>query len=361
MSEAFSPFIFNPMTVSSTAPGRLARDILSQYPLIGHNPVIVPLRNAGGFSGAAIWRVEGSAGRFCLRAWPPGRPTPQRLRMIHVWLRVAAEAALDFVPRVIEESVGGTSIEYDGRLWEVTTWMPGQADYRASPSPARLEAACLALAQLHRAWEQTAAATGICPAIIRRLECVRDWNALVGSGWRPLNTVPHEDPVRPWAERAWPILQARIPAVPGRLADWVTREMPLQACLCDVWHDHVLFTGNAVTGLIDFGGAKVDHVAIDLARLLGSMVHDDAEAWAAGLKAYAGAANCSSQDVALIRALHETGTVLGAASWLMWLYKHQRPFDDRTAVARRLRELVEQMERWHHRHYYLNRDARGSP
>ena len=47
------------------------------------------------------------------------------------------------------------------------------------------------------------------------------------------------------------------------------RPVPFNLCIGDVWHDHILFEGDAVTGMIDFAAAKVDHVAADLARLLG--------------------------------------------------------------------------------------------
>ena len=50
---------------------------------------------------------------------------------------------------------------------------------------------------------------------------------------------------------------------------------PLQVCHGDLWHDHVLFSGEEVTGLIDFDAMKIDSRALDLARLLGSLVKDD--------------------------------------------------------------------------------------
>ena len=101
-----------------------------------------------------------------------------------------------------------------------------------------------------------------------------------------------------------------------------------------------------VRGLIDYGGVKTDHVAIDLARLLGSLVGDDAAARAAGLRAYRRLRPLSADEEELVVRLDETGTVLGAANWLRWLYHDGRPFDDRAAVARRLAALVERIERW---------------
>ena len=36
--------------------------------------------------------------------------------------------------------------------------------------------------------------------------------------------------------------------------------VPLHACLCDIWHDHVLFTVDKLTGLVDYGSVKVDNI-----------------------------------------------------------------------------------------------------
>lgn len=45
----------------------------------------------------------------------------------------------------------------------------------------------------------------------------------------------------------------------------------LQPCIRDIWHDHVLFDGDRVTGLIDFGAMQIDTPATDIARLVGSL------------------------------------------------------------------------------------------
>lgn len=305
---------------------------------------LTALGNRGGFSGARLWRVDGDGLALCLRAWPPGDPPPERLRQIHHLLGAARAAGLTFIPAVLPPRSGPSWVAHAGRLWELTTWLPGRADFHTSPSAARLEAAGTALALLHAAWARVAPAVGPCPAVRRRLDVCRVWDDLVAAGWRP-DPAPG-DPVRPWVERAWAVVSRHVADVPRRLALWRDRPLPLHACLCDVWHDHVLFEGDLVTGLVDFGGVKTDHPAVDLARLLGSMVGDDAALRGQGLRAYARVRPLSADEEGLVARLDETGTVLGLANWLRWLYRDGREYEDREAVARRVGELVVRVEGW---------------
>jgi homoserine kinase type II len=260
-------------------------------------------------------------------------------------MTVARAAGLTFVPRLFAPPGRAAWVEHAGRLWELQEWLPGEADYHRQPSPAKLRAACAALAQLHGAWQPTApAASGLCPALTRRLEAVRAWSKLVQSGWRPL--APADDPVRPAAERAWGLLPGRIDAIPDLLQRWVGRTWPLQPCLCDIWHDHVLYDADRLTGVIDYGAMKVDHPAVDLARLLGSLAPDDAAGWAVGLAAYREVRPFTAEEEKLAKALDATGTIAGVAVWLRWLYHEGKEFEDRAAAGRRLAELAARMQRW---------------
>ena len=114
---------------------------------------------------------------------------------------------------------------------------------------------------------------------------------------------------------------------------------------CDVWHDHVLFDGDRVTGLVDYGAMKTDHPAVDLARLLGSFIGDNAEGWTSGLNAYRKIRPFAAEEEGLARALDVSGTVIGAATWLRWLYHQSREFEDRAAAGRRLQSLTTRLER----------------
>jgi len=324
-----------------------ARAALGQFPA-GSGAILTPLGNAGGFSGARLWRAQGDGGDFCLKVWPAREADPQRLAWIHGLMRRAREAGLAFVPAVEPTADGVTWVERASLLWDLTNWMPGRADFHVRPTTGRMRAACTALALLHNAWEKVAPRVGTIPGIARRRERAAAWRRLLASGWRPDLSGGAGDPVRPWAERAWQLLPGRIERAMDQLARYDERlSLPLQPCLCDVWHDHVLFDGATVTGLLDYGSVKVDHVAVDLARLLGSLAGDDPVLRAAGLWAYTAVRlQANAWEDQLVELLDRTGTLLAAANWLVWLYRDGRVFEDREAVVQRLAALVRRIEGW---------------
>ncbi len=323
-----------------------AAEVLKQYSPLLSSGFPRPLGNHGGFSGARLWRLNGPAGSLCLRAWPAGFSS-ERLLFIHLCMARARDADLKFVPRMLSTVHNTLRIEYGGRLWELQEWNPGEADYHRRPSLAKRQAACAALARLHTCWPASDRFdAGPYPAVRRRLEAVREWRELVRAGWRPFAHADPSDPARPAAERAWQLLSPQIDAVSEMLKRWYTRIWPLQPCLCDVWHDHVLFDGDRVTGIVDYGAMKIDHPAVDVARLLGSFVEDDPEGWATGLAAYREIRPFKAEEEDLARALDLSGAVVGASAWLRWLYHEDKDFADRQAAGGRLEALVKRIEKW---------------
>jgi homoserine kinase type II len=259
----------------------------------------------------------------------------------------ARDAGLGFVPRILPSIYHTLRIEYGGRFWELQEWLPGEADYHRRPSLAKRQAACAALARLHTCWPASDRFdAGPYPAVRRRLDAVREWRELVRSGWRPLAHADPSDPARPAVERAWQILSPHINVIPDLLKRWNRRIGLLQPCLCDVWHDHVLFDGDRVTGIVDYGTMKIDHPAVDVGRLLGSLVEDDPAGWATGLAAYRQVRPFTTEEEDLAHALDRTGAIMGIAAWLRRLYHETTRFTDRRAAAQRLGGLVKRIEKW---------------
>jgi homoserine kinase type II len=120
-----------------------------------------------------------------------------------------------------------------------------------------------------------------------------------------------------------------------------TRELVtrLQPCLRDVWHDHVLFDEDKVSGLIDFGAMRVDTPAGDIARLLGSLVRDDADGWQAGLAAYETVRPLATTERMLLAAFDVANVTLAGIHWIGWLYIEGRQFEELDRVASRLLEI----------------------
>ena len=320
---------------------RAAAAVLAHYPATCHGD-LQPLGNGGGFSGARLWRVAGR----CLRAWPLDDAFPVRLDYIHHLMTQARDTGLAFVPRLELTTEQTSRVEQRGRWWELTEWLTDRADYRARPTRARLESACAALARLHLVWGRGAVVSGLCPAVERRFVSLRKFRRQPSDDWNLLHMGSETDPLRPLIARAVTALGQRLASIPIALMPWTEPNWPLQPCLCDVWHDHLLFEDDRLTGIVDYGSVKLDHVAVDLARMLGSLVEDDDDGWQIGLTAYRAVRPLTAEEEELARVLDRTGTVVGVANWLRWLYAEGRPFENRDGVAGRLGTLVTRIERW---------------
>ena len=293
---------------------------------------------AGGFSGARIWKGKVGDQFYCLKAHPKGSDAG-RLRTVHQWMAVAREAGLSFVPAVEKRRDGHTVVEAAERPWDLTEWMPGRADFYSDPSDARLYSAVSALAHLHNVWTVNLPPVP-CPAIARRQQLLDEWDQLCAGGWRP--RIPDNDPVAPHAESAWKRLPAAVVAASELIAPWLEEPVPVQPVVGDLWHDHLLFEGDQVTGIIDYGAARVDHVAVDLARLLGSLIPDDPGRTLAAMSVYESIRPLPQPD--LVAILDRTAVVIGTANWLRWLYHDKRRYLDREAVADRLSALVRRLK-----------------
>ncbi|MCI0683475.1 MAG: phosphotransferase [Gemmataceae bacterium] len=325
-------------------------EVLGRYPALDGCAAQF-LGNRGGFSGARLWRVESAAGAFCLKAWPTNDHSVVSLAWIHELLDRARRHGVDFVTSVLPTSTGVSAVEHGGRVWDVSSWLPGDANFHEHSRPARLNAATAALARLHGAWQDLAPRTGPCPAVRRRLETLRGWRALVAAGWRP--AIAADDPARPMAEQAWRLLPDRAPEIERSLEPWRDVRLRLHPCWCDPWHDHVLFSGDRVSGLIDYGSVKEDHAAVDLARLLGSLAGDDYAAWDSAFAAYRTVRPLTEQEQALVAVLERAGVITAVVTWLRWLYHERRDFENRATIAFRLQSLVTRLDNQSANHYRL--------
>lgn len=320
---------------------------------------IEPLGSAGGMSGAQFWRitvVSRSADparqrSLILRRWPTEHPTFERLQFIHAVLAHAAGQDINFLPLPIRATNGETFIQYAGHLWELAPWMPGTADYDRQPRVEKLCTAMIALAQFHLAVADYAppiapGSAGGSHAVNRHLARIKK---LSSTAIDELSRAIHDTTWPELAPLARQFIAALPPAVPpaiARLEPLANAQLPLQPCLRDIWHDHILFTGDAVTGIIDFGAVDIDTPATDIARLLGSFADAgtvQAQTWREGLAAYSTVRPLSSDETQAAHALDASGTILAGCNWIRWIYINRRQFENHAQVLNRFRRILERV------------------
>lgn len=125
-------------------------------------------------------------------------------------------------------------------------------------------------------------------------------------------------------------------------------QVPVFPVTRDLWHDHVLFTGDEVTGIVDFGAMRIDSAACDLSRLLGSLVGNDREAWEFARRAYNSTRPLSADEWKLAEALDEANMILAGLNWLDWICVQGRIFEDYAAIFARLDDILLRLETRHY-------------
>ena len=323
----------------------MIQDVLANYGL-ARSVRITQLENAGGFSGARITLIEGDTGKYCLRQWPTPHPTQQRLDWIHRNLLHAGVNGCP-VPVPIRTSQGDTFSKHNGHFWELSPWMPGSADFEKAPNSKRLLNAVQKLAEFHQSTAQVQLDFGPSKNMISRVEQLTRFPAEMQSMEDQALQHPSRwiaslyGQLRNCAELAQPCLY--------ELSQIATQPMVLQPVIRDIWHDHILFTGNEVSGIVDFGAMQMDNVALDLARMLGSLVGDVNDP--AGLRAlehYGSFRPLQDTERQSMQWLDRSAVLLGSLNWLRWIVLEERNYDDWQAVQRRVEILSRRLEQMSH-------------
>lgn len=318
---------------------------------------------SGGFSGAAVYRLQTTDGRaFAVRSLPTDlAPPADRLQWLHRLLCSARDQGVEQVPVPLPQCdhqslwlagsaansgedlcgpVCRTIWHADGRVWQVEPWLPGQPCVAAELSEQHVQTAMQVLQQWHLAAADFAARSGpnpwfqllsgSSPAAVRRLTIVRQ---LLDGQLRELQQAAqadHHPEFRECALQTCRVLRQRLPSLHDRLQSVAQQALPLQPVVRDLWSAHVLFTGTQVTGLIDLQASGTDHVVVDLARLQRSWFGNDVPRIQQLLEQFELARRqpLTVAEWRLLQVLDECGVLLSPVTWLKRRYA-----DEATAAA----------------------------
>jgi Ser/Thr protein kinase RdoA (MazF antagonist) len=312
-----------------------------------------------GFSGATVYCIATPRGKFALRDWGPQCPPLKRLRGLHRLLNWIERDGVHIVAVPLDAENGSTIVVQDGAVWQLEPWLPGVADFHANPSRDRLRNVMRAVADWHRAarrfepttdereWFRSDPADAS-PAARERLQRILKWQRGRLLRLRQALDSDPGDLTNPWdlaglGQFLIECFEAASPAVAAELQAVAEWRVELQPCLRDVWHDHVLFSGDDVTGLIDASACRCENVASDLSRLLGSFVADDRPAWEFAVECYSRHRELRAAELRLLPILDRSSVLLSGLTWLDRYYLQRRAFPDQEAVFRRMEQIAQRL------------------
>jgi homoserine kinase type II len=144
-------------------------------------------------------------------------------------------------------------------------------------------------------------------------------------------------------QRASCVVAHATPVAARSLAAWATTSLPIHPCIRDLRGEHILFSGSAVSGVVDFGAMSEDHHATDLARLLGDFAGEDEKLFSIGLRAYRHAGGALVVPDEFVLQLAHAGLICSVIGWFHRLAGHARNFKTE-AITSRLRHLLTMIE-----------------
>jgi Ser/Thr protein kinase RdoA (MazF antagonist) len=329
---------------------RFSRQLIAAFPAVLGQPFDA-VQASGGYSGAIVWKVTSGSSCFAVRRWPRTGLTATRIRGLHRLLHHLSVSGLTFVAPPIASVSGETLITIDGFLWQMEPWLPGEASFHSSSTDQKLSSAVQALAKWHKAairFQPTANEAAwfgskqmeTSPAVLERLQIAEGW--LRGELDVVMNGANTQSDFDSIAAKISQACKYALPMIQSELMQAQRLQVDLQPCLRDVWHDHVLFEGDEVSGIIDPSACRTECIATDLARLLGSLAGDDQSMWQTALMAYERERKLSADARSLIRVLDRSAVVLGPLTWLRRRYISNESFNE-AAVLTRLQTQLERL------------------
>jgi Ser/Thr protein kinase RdoA (MazF antagonist) len=294
------------------------------------------LCNAGGLSGARLWRFDCAPGRLLLRRWPL-EVSGSRVESIHGWLRKLK--ALPFIAQPLPARDGKTFVEHGGAIFQVEPWLPGSPIQE--PAGVHVRVAAQALGQVHSRLAQLRR-SGPSPGLMARLAEIRQFKEAERERLTGLVHSRSGEVAAPLALGCLTRIREHAPRLEERLAR-MTESMSLQPCLRDCRGEHFLFVGNGLGGLIDYGAMAYESPAADLARLLATWVGTDPEPRAMALQAYATAASLPTDLNSLIDLFEYSATVLGPLHWIRWHFQEGRQFDNPQSLTNALSSALRRL------------------
>lgn len=275
-----------------------------------------------GFSGAVVWKSihllkpiiplapVTQIGQVALKRWPKNL---ELSRLHEIRLFQAAVSTIQNVPKLI-----GEHFIFDGHFWDMSEWMDGypiQKTYNAT----QLFSAIQTMLSIHEQWRKFQLAGGGLQTesdherkknvVERRVRVLREVSNEFTAGKSMLQFHTSLE-----AKQIFNAIQPGLNAAITSLEKFLMHyKFETQICFKDIHRDHVLFFGDKVSGIIDYGAVHFDIVETDIARLFS----DDDHECESACQIYNSLSSFRKLNIELIRLLCDTAAICNLAAWLL--------------------------------------------
>ena len=255
-----------------------------------------PVCVSSGFSGAVITRFSARDHQYALRIWPINERSATKLEALAGLLEYLHHHGITYVAVPIKKQNGSiATISQSGSLMHIEPWLPGSADHSPPYSSIKQNNAVQALARMHaiaanhvpklehHAWIRPIT-SGKSPGLVHRQQKLNQYlkNGILSEVQKSCLSQRSAS----FYQRLQACFRSQSASIWEKLQLATNQILPLQPVFRDVWRDHILFTGDKVTGLIDPAAFGNDSVVTDITRLLGSIAGNNPKAWQAALASY---------------------------------------------------------------------------
>jgi Ser/Thr protein kinase RdoA (MazF antagonist) len=310
-------------------------DITTVRYVAEHRFGLTPLLNlrradGGGLSRTDVWRITTAQGEFALRAWPNEPGVRERVTQQLRWQHELRD--LPYVAKSV-----ASAIESHGRLWSLEMWLPGEPAGDDLPDDS-IAQVFHALAEIHTRW-----ARGQSPVPRPSPAAAKRWQRLSNLPQAPPHPSLGDLALRTQLAEVRGLADPHLPTAREMTRQLVAATFTLHPCLIDIRAENLLFTGEALTGVVDLGAAAIDTPLVDLSRALGELVGPDPARRAAALAEYEQLVPLQPGDREMIQAFEVTGLVIAAINWLDWLAEPQAADWNSAKVSARLAKLANRL------------------
>ncbi len=276
-----------------------------------------------GLSHAVVFRIETRNGSYALKRHPLV-VSRDRVLVQHQFQTYLCQSGFQFIPQLQNWTNGSTLIEEDRSFWEMSTWRPGTPlEHVGEVSDMQLRESIEVVAKIHTRSRAKHAVEMIPPGITER---ERKLYHFLNNSQFHIQRFLNQFHATSETDDAYNGLQD-IFRISTWLAPLVLRQLyeisdAPQTCMWiirDFWRNHLLFVGERLNGVIDFGASRIDSPWFDLSRMLGTLMMDSDPRWEAAIDGYNSLCSARTVDVKQIRFVHRISTLISGLNWLDWL------------------------------------------